>query len=1022
MSKKTICLLSLVLALGSISTAYGDVVYDFETGTQGWGGLKDGTAPTVSPETHSGGGSQSLRVTIDEAANGQQEGGWASPRDFTVDQANVAAGGFTTLSFWYRIDDPDFNAGNFVCHWISSTESWSGGGWYGNGLWGVLVADGQWHEQTFDLSILGQAAGGWQGTWGDQTAWEFRDDLRYSIEIAVSSTNNTTGSNIYIDDIKLSGASAPPSTGVVVGDFEGNLNGWRPGSGMTLSFGTIGATTGTQALQVDGPGGWHIDGLLDAKPHRALLGTTGAKVTADVTAFAADMTTPWMQVGMVVNAQNNNDAGANNNIGWQDLGSQDLPRDGQPHTLTWALSDALTAKIAAADDGIWWFELALISNLDGASVTKFYVDNIQVVTPAQADTGKSTDVVIGNWEQALDGWVAGGGADVVFNDHNGVTLGNYSLDVFLQNGGGWQDSILQLNVVDANLVDEFKANTRISLDITRLVADWPVDVVPQWNEIVAVLQGGGDGWTAGWVQLPVRAGWDRDDGDQTVTATWDYGPRLAEMNNLEGVTWMTLRIVSNVNSSYTGWSLFYLDNMVLSGAGVPLNPRPANAAVDVPIDSKLSWTAGAFATKHQVYFGTDAAKVRNANKASDPNVVFSEQTGTRFDPNGLAFRTPYYWRVDEVNEANPDSPWKGPVWNFATANFIVVDDFESYNDIDPPDPASHTIFGAWADGFGTTTNGAVVGNALPPYTERTVVHSGAQAMPLFFDNSGAKVQSEATRAWVAPQDWTINSFNTLTLYIHGSPANFAGQVYVIVGDGAGVSAKVTNPDSTLFTAEDWKEWKIPFDQLAGVNLAAVTKLVIGIADLAGQPEANGVLAIDDIRVYRAASGANLLAAGGFESGALEPWWVYNNVDLGASGVVVETLTGAAIPEPPKEGKYALHVVLPKAGANFWDAGLGVSLGTFEAGMKYTISVFLKSKQGTAQISIKPELGENPWTGYGTQDFTITDQWAEYSLTTPVFSSNVTPANLSFHIAFAACDFWVDGVRFYEGDYVPPPSK
>jgi len=46
------------------------------------------------------------------------------------------------------------------------------------------------------------------------------------------------------------------------------------------------------------------------------------------------MTTTWMQVEMVINAQNNDDAGANNNIGWQQLGSQDVTRDGQPHKFT----------------------------------------------------------------------------------------------------------------------------------------------------------------------------------------------------------------------------------------------------------------------------------------------------------------------------------------------------------------------------------------------------------------------------------------------------------------------------------------------------------------------------------------------------------------------------------------------------------------------------------------------------------------------------------------------------------------
>jgi hypothetical protein len=49
---------------------------------------------------------------------------------------------------------------------------------------------------------------------------------------------------------------------------------------------------------------------------------------------------------------------------------------------------------------------------------------------------------------------------------------------------------------------------------------------------------------------------------------------------------------------------------------------------------------------------------------------------------------------------------------------------------------------------------------------------------------------------------------------------------------------------------------------------------------------------------------------------------------------------------------------------------------------------------------------------------MTDQWAEYSVTTPVFTEDVSPGSVTFHLAFAAGEFWVDGVRFYEGGYVP----
>jgi hypothetical protein len=189
----------------------------------------------------------------------------------------------------------------------------------------------------------------------------------------------------WMDDVKFyeGDYAMPGGLGeVVVGDFEDDLDGWQERD-ATISLSNTGATLGAQAMQVDGPGGWHIDALVDVRPNRTLLGTTGAMVMADVTAFEADMTTTWMQVEMVINGQNNDDNGANNNIGWQQLGLLDVTRDGQPHTYTWALPEDLTSAIAGIDDNIAWFELALISNLDGASVTKFYIDNIRLIPGTQ---------------------------------------------------------------------------------------------------------------------------------------------------------------------------------------------------------------------------------------------------------------------------------------------------------------------------------------------------------------------------------------------------------------------------------------------------------------------------------------------------------------------------------------------------------------------------------------------------------------------------------------------------------------
>ena len=154
---------------------------------------------------------------------------------------------------------------------------------------------------------------------------------------------------------------------------------------------------------------------------------------------------------------------------------------------------------------------------------------------------------------------------------------------------------------------------------------------------------------------------------------------------------------------------------------------------------------------------------------------------------------------------------------------------------------------------------------------------------------------------------------------------------------------------------------------------------------------------------------NLMANGGFEDGVLAPWSVYG------TNVKTEIMSSGAA-----EGKNCLKVTTIK-GANFWDAGLQHNAGkyTFLKDKKYTLAIFLKSPN-KLKINFKPELGADPWTGYGSKEFTMTEAWAEYFVTTPVFANNVTPGTITFHIAYDVGEFYADGGRFFEGDYVAPP--
>jgi len=284
--------------------------------------------------------------------------------------------------------------------------------------------------------------------------------------------------------------------------------------------------------------------------------------------------------------------------------------------------------------------------------------------------------------------------------------------------------------------------------------------------------------------------------------------------------------------------------------------NPSNGAMDVKRTSILSWSPGFFAASHQVYFGTDEVAVRNATTAS-PEYKGSKVLGSEsYDPGILAWFTTYYWRIDEVNNVHPDSPWKGPVWSFTTAGFIVVDDFESYNDLDPGEPESNRIFLTWIDGYDTPTNGSIVAYLDPPFCEQNIVHSGRQSMPLFFDNRGPAYYSEATLPLTYPRDWTEEGVGVLTLWFYGDPANVAESMYVAVANATGPTAVVYHDNPNAAVIDTWTLWNINLEEFGtqGVVLTNVDSLSIGFGDRNNpQVGGSGMLFIDDIRLYRPAT-------------------------------------------------------------------------------------------------------------------------------------------------------------------------
>ena len=264
------------------------------------------------------------------------------------------------------------------------------------------------------------------------------------------------------------------------------------------------------------------------------------------------------------------------------------------------------------------------------------------------------------------------------------------------------------------------------------------------------------------------------------------------------------------------------------------NPSPAVGATNVAVDSSLGWKAGREAAEHNVSLSTDQQAVIDGTA----DVITVNQTS--YSP-ALDLSSTYYWRIDEVNNAETLTTWPGDIWSFSTQEYLIVDDFESYNDITAGQEGSHLVYDTWMDGIADPSKGgSQIGYFEGTSLELDIVHGGNQSVPLLYDNtsSGSSEVTANTNDLPIGRDWSIGSPQTLVLWIHGDLANAANdRLYAKIGNN-----KVMF-DSDL-SIPLWKQWNI---DLTGMNLGNVTTLSIGV-----EGSSSGILYLDDFMLYRLA--------------------------------------------------------------------------------------------------------------------------------------------------------------------------
>ncbi|MHC4169979.1 MAG: hypothetical protein ACYSWQ_23770, partial [Planctomycetota bacterium] len=237
---------------------------------------------------------------------------------------------------------------------------------------------------------------------------------------------------------------------------------------------------------------------------------------------------------------------------------------------------------------------------------------------------------------------------------------------------------------------------------------------------------------------------------------------------------------------------------------------------------------------------------------------------------------PYYWRVDENN--NDGTVTKGRVWSFTVADFILVDDFESYTDNDVDNEA---IWQHWIDGFGVPTNGAQAGYLVPPYAEQTIVNGGMQSMPLMYDNTAGVTNSEAVLTLTAPRNWINHGVGVLSLWHRGFPPSVGS----FIEGPAGTFTMTGSGTDITGTADEfhyaYKTLTGPGTIVARVDSVQNThqwaKAGVMIRDTLDPNSAHATVFVTPgqgvVFEYRIGAGQNNVGAAAQETGITAPHWV-----------------------------------------------------------------------------------------------------------------------------------------------------
>ena len=495
----------------------------------------------------------------------------------------------------------------------------------------------------------------------------------------------------------------------------------------------------------------------------------------------------------------------------------------------------------------WWGAgLQSKVNLHGGTINARYFTMIQ--DPYTGNTGnldiEAGKMVLGrNEEDKIQGYANGDVAQMSITVY-GVSHG--------QIAGGGQRAALN---IDYDVSADGK--TTVSASVTDPCQAWapsPADGAQNVKGPPAILARPVLSWSAG---------------DGATSHDVYFGTSFAEVNDAttssdeykiqQALTSYTVTTDLDVFGTYH-WRIDEVNAVAVKGVvwdftvanlGKASYPDPWDREDDVSPAVTLGWTGGIYVATHDIYFGTSFAEVNDANTLSDAFMV--NQTGTTwatagYAPNGLDYSTTYHWRIDERDGGT----YPGNVWSFTTNSRLIVDNFNSYANLDPD------VYAVWNDYGTNNSDGEIWALEKSP----DIVHEGNSIM-FKYDNSGG---GKLVGSWMDAKtsdleigsDWTLSRAAALVLYFRGSAGNSVApneKMWVELEDTSSIAGYVVyDGDANDITVESWHEWNIDLGIIdaCGVTLSSLDNIKLGVGGSRTGQTDKGTLSyvyFDDIEVW-----------------------------------------------------------------------------------------------------------------------------------------------------------------------------